>query len=36
VGFYLVNFLSMLLVFLEFPLNWHIGAGFAGIDGSVK
>jgi hypothetical protein len=23
VGFYLVNFLSMLHVFLEFPLNWH-------------
>jgi hypothetical protein len=25
VGFYLVNFLSMLHVFLEFPLNWHTG-----------
>lgn len=24
-GFYLVNFLSMLHVFLEFPLNWHTG-----------
>jgi hypothetical protein len=25
VGFYIVNFLSMLHVFLEFPLNWHTG-----------
>jgi hypothetical protein len=25
IGFYLVNFLSMLHVFLEFPLNWHTG-----------
>ncbi len=25
VGFYLVNFLSMLHVFLEFPLNWRTG-----------
>ena len=25
VGFYLVNFLSLLHVFLEFPLNWHTG-----------
>ena len=25
VGFYLVNFFSMLHVFLEFPLNWHTG-----------
>jgi hypothetical protein len=25
VGFYLVNFLSMLHVVLEFPLNWHTG-----------
>ena len=25
VGFYMVNFLSMLHVFLEFPLNWHTG-----------
>jgi hypothetical protein len=25
IGFYIVNFLSMLHVFLEFPLNWHTG-----------
>jgi hypothetical protein len=25
VGFYIVNFLSMLHVFLEFPLNWYTG-----------
>jgi hypothetical protein len=24
-GFYIVNFLSLLHVFLEFPLNWHTG-----------
>lgn len=25
IGFYIVNFLSLLHVFLEFPLNWHTG-----------
>jgi hypothetical protein len=25
VGFYIVNFLSLMHVFLEFPLNWHTG-----------
>jgi hypothetical protein len=35
VGFYVVNFLSMLHVFLEFPLNWHTSrflmGSFAGV-----
>ena len=25
IGFYIVNFLSLLHIFLEFPLNWHTG-----------
>jgi hypothetical protein len=25
VGFYLVNFLSVLQIFLEFPVNWGTG-----------